>query len=240
MQHQQQQQPQPSSLLSDFQAGVTATLRSWSALRTAVEGGWGGGERESQQKGEVLRQNIFDVLNGNPKATQQMDIYDLADNLAIYLEEEFSVTLEDNSEQQVAETICKLYEECIIHQNPTMARQLVANAEGAVALNSQFPVQVQTTGENDDDDDDGDAMMGASAQKPSSHPTPSLTVAMQQDTPVPPAMIPPEYLQQPLFGKALPQRQNVPSGPVRQLGEAIPEEEPVAEMDDDGFAAEAF
>ena len=118
------QQQAPPSPLTDFQAGVTAILRSWSALRTAVESGWGGGERESQQKAEVLRQHIFDVLNGGKSRNNSVDVYDLADNLAIYLEEEFSVTLEDNSEQQVAETIFRLYEDCL-NGDSALAREVI-------------------------------------------------------------------------------------------------------------------
>ena len=99
------------STIEEFRAGVTACLRSWSALRTAVESGWGGGERESQAKAEDLRQNIFNLLDGT-KFPPSCDELDLADSLAIFLEEEFSVTLEDNSEQQVAQTIFKMYEGC--------------------------------------------------------------------------------------------------------------------------------
>jgi hypothetical protein len=77
-------------------------------------------------------------------------------------------------------------------------------------------------------------MMTAGAEIPSVV-TP-LTVAMQQETPLPLQSIPADYLERPLFGRALPQQQNVPAGPVRQLGDAIPEESTL-EMDEDGFAA---
>jgi pre-rRNA-processing protein TSR2 len=73
------------SAIDEFRAGVTACLRSWSALRTAVESGWGGGEKQSQAKAEDLRQNIFNLLDGQ-KFPPSSDATDLADNLAIYME----------------------------------------------------------------------------------------------------------------------------------------------------------
>ena len=108
----------------EFQSGVTAVLRSWSALRTAVEKGWGGGERESQKKAEGLRRNIFEILNGEKCPVPNYEIFDLADDLAIYIEEEFSVTLEDDSERQVAETIFQMYEECF-NGNSALVKSMI-------------------------------------------------------------------------------------------------------------------
>ena len=64
--------------LEEFRAGVSACLRSWSALRTAVESGWGGGDRESQNKAEGLRQSIFETLNGSKFPLPNYDEQDLA------------------------------------------------------------------------------------------------------------------------------------------------------------------
>jgi pre-rRNA-processing protein TSR2 len=221
-----------NELYLDFQAGVTACLRSWSALRTAVENGWGGGTRESQVKADELRQNIFNILDGKKFPPSNFDVYDLADNLAIYMEEEFSVTLEDDSERQVAETIFKMYEDCY-NGNPTLARQLVSNADGVVAFNSQFPVQLQTTEHDDDDDDDDQDMVDGPLGSQPSASQPPLMAAMQQEIPIVPA-IPNGYNDQPLFGIGI-KKPTATSESVRQLGEAIPEEKEV-EMDEDGFA----
>jgi pre-rRNA-processing protein TSR2 len=233
-QQDRQQQEFPTnhaSSYSDFQAGVTACLRSWSALRTAVESGWGGGIRESYVKAETLRQNIYNLLNGR-HTISSMDVYDLADDLAIFMEEEFSVTLEDQSEQQVAETIFQMYEDCS-KGNPTLARQLVANAEGIVALHDQFPVQVQSN-ELDDDDDDDDMLVGTSTIDGTSSET---DVPINPLTGPPSLLSPAEYAMQPLFGKLgdVKLATSSSSTPVRQLGESIPEE-PTVEMDEDGFA----
>ena len=203
---------------------MTACLVSWSALRTAVESGWGGGERESQKKAEDLRNHIFAKMDGSKCPLPNYDAFDLADDLAIYIEEEFSVTLEDGSERQLADAIFQIYERCL-NGDPTLARQMVAQAAKAVALSGQYPVQVQTT-EHDDDDDDEMQVTETSAMD-------QRVVGMDSTGILSPSSLI-EYVDQPLFGKAKPKKE-VPAQPVRQLGQAIPESADV-EMDDDGFA----
>jgi pre-rRNA-processing protein TSR2 len=210
--------------MDDFHAGVTAVLRSWSALRTAVDSGWGGGPLESQGKAEDLRRNILHVMDGSKFPPRHLELDDLIDNLAIYLEEEFAVTLEDNSERQVAECIFKMYEDCLFKGDPSFARQMVAHAESAIQANSEYPVQVQTT-EHDDDDDDEEMMD-------------TTITAEQQQTPQssrPTDMTPAEYAAAPLFGKKGP-AEHLPVQPSRQLGETAPSAAPI-EVDDDGFAS---
>ena len=242
--------------MEDFRAGVTACLRSWSALRTAVESGWGGNMRESQNKAEDLRRNIFEIMDGSKCPLPNFTVDDLQDNLAIYMEEEFSVTLEDSSEKQVAETIFAMYEQCC-NGNVTLARQLVSVADNVIALSSQYPVQIQRQ-EHDDSDDDDDEMMDDTATPMSDATTNPAMVdsgtggqmmdtqqQLQPDLPpqLQPLQPPPQaatavsmdaYLAAPLFGPAIP-APTAPSQPVRQLGETI-KEEPTIEVDDDGFA----
>mmetsp|Transcript_27551 Transcript_27551/g.75192 ORF Transcript_27551/g.75192 Transcript_27551/m.75192 type:complete len:251 (-) Transcript_27551:2415-3167(-) len=214
----------------EFQAGVTACLVSWSALRTAVESGWGGGERESQKKAEDLRCHIFSKFDGRfPLANYEA--FDLADDLAIYIEEEFSVTLQDDSERQLAETIFRLYEYCL-KGDPSSARQMVAQAAGAVALSSQFPVRVQTT-EHDDDDEEMESNESSTAAGTLAHTGTMQTPTQQliQNPMIPPNLA--DYIDQPMFGKA--KKKEINSvGPIRQLGEK--DSESVVEMDEDGFA----
>lgn len=215
----------------EFKAGVTACFVSWSALRTAVESGWGGGERESQKKAEDLRSHIFSKLDGR-FPLPNYDAFHLADDLAIYIEEEFSVTLEDDSEHQIAEAIFRMYEYCL-KGDPSFARQIVAQAAGAVALNSQFPVRVQTT-EHDDEDEEMESndssTMGATTNQtatmeiPAQHLMQNLMMASDLA----------DYIDQPMFGKTT--KQKIDSAePVRQLGETVSTSN-VVEMDEDGFA----
>jgi len=213
--------------LLEFKAGVTACLVSWSALRTAAGSGWGGGERVSQQKAEDLRTHIFEKFNGRKCPLPNYDAFDLADDLAIYIEEEFSVTLEDDSERQLAEAVFQLYERCL-NGDPTLARQMVAQAAGAVELNSQFPVKVQT-GEHDDDDDE---MEGAESSTMAGARNHAGTMESPQQGMVPTNLE--DYVSRPLFGKVI-EKKVGSTEPIRQLGETA-EDNGVVEMDEDGFA----
>ena len=211
-----------SDYQDEFHAGVTACLRSWSALRTAVESGWGGGRNSesSLAKAEDLRTNIYQCFPILPE--------DLADNLAIYMEEEFSVVLEDGSDQQIAEMLCRLYETCRAG-DLSLVRQVVESANRVVASSAECPVQIQSTEHDDDDDDDDDddeemdGTTNADAAAPSLETMPSAGSAR-------------EYASQYLFGAPARAKVFVPNGPVRQLGEAVPAAETEHVLDDDGFA----
>ena len=222
--------PQPPTTfpLAEFQAGVTACLRSWSAFRTAVEGGWGGGA--SNAKADTLRQHIYEVMSGRT-ALPSIDQQDLEDNLIIYLEEEFSVTLEDGSERQVANQLFQLYAECMQGQT-ALAEQLVGTAlRYDQQIAAAYPVQIQSSEHDDDDDDDDDAMMDTTNNNAF-----GMNVAVASQTPPgqPPqaTAVPPvpfttaaDYAAQPLFGK--------PKKPKAPKQREEPEE---IQMDDDGFA----
>lgn len=206
--------PEASQAMQEFRDGVTATLRSWSAFRTAVDSGWGG--VESQAKAEDLRDNLYRVFDGSSNPPRSMTQEDLEDNLTDYMEDQFSIVLEDNSERQVADTLWRMYDACFKGDN-TLAKQMVVVAEKAVAESVGYPVQVQLT-EHDDDDDDEMVDESASAQ-----PQPILSAG--------------EYASQSLFGAPQKTKKLVDDGPVRQLGKAGPEPPPPAEMDEEGFAS---
>ena len=201
-------------LQEEFRAGVTATLRSWSAFRTAVESGWGG--PQSLEKAEHLRQSLYDVLNGK-HYPPKMDVSEMEDNLAIYLEEEFSVTLEDGSERQVAETVFRMYEDCFGRGDPTYCRQIVEIATRAAELIANYPVQIQLDEHDEDDDDDMEDVQGDSAVGPT-------------------ASIAQSYASEFLFGNPRPVVQSTfAAEPPRQLGESAPVKEELP-VDEDGFA----
>ena len=140
---------------AEFQTGVTAALRAWSALRTAVESGWGG--VESKDKAEYLRKHIFESFDYR-LTKPKVDIDDLEDHLAIYMEEEFSIVLEDMSERQVAQLIWQLYQSCG-RGDFSLSRQTVANSSTVTASSQQVTLQCDS-----DDSDDEMATAGASAQ----------------------------------------------------------------------------
>ena len=215
-------------LYDEFRAGLTACLRSWSALRAAVEGGWGG--NESLAKAEDLRANILQHFDGTTCPPKSLTIDDLEDNLAIYLEEEFSVVLEDRSERQVADAIWRMYDQCMARGDVTLARQMVESAVNAMQQSSNYPVQVQS-GEQDDDDDDDDMDTDDNGMTDDVAPTLVAVAAPAAATNAS------EYAAQYLFGAPRPVRNLVADNkPVRQLGEAAAPIAPVVEVDEDGFA----
>jgi pre-rRNA-processing protein TSR2 len=193
---------------AEFHAGVTAILRSWSPLKTAVESEWGG--TQSKEKAEYLRTHMltcFDYTKQKPS----IDMYDLEDDLAIFMEEEFSIVLEDNSEKQIAQLLFKIYEMCG-NGNFSLARELILKANQTATVAGQ-PV-VQSNGELDEDSDEEMDTAGT---------TNTTNVAQ-------------EYAGDFLFGAPAGQGQKAKTGPPpRQLGTAAPEK-PIVEVDDDGFA----
>jgi len=200
--------PQPTTIeiaTSEFHAGVTAVLRSWSALKTAVESEWGG--VASKEKAEFLRSHILNCFDYK-KSKPSIDMYELEDNLAVYIEEEFSVVIEDDSEKHIAKTIFTMYEHCG-NGDFTISRQIIANASNAVKGGGK--AVVQTEGELDEDSDDE---MDTST---------SANVAQ-------------EYAGDFLFGAPAGQAKKISTGPPpRQLGESALDK-PQPEVDDDGFA----
>ena len=214
----QQQQQQAITMMDEFRAGLTACLRSWSPFRTAVESGWGGGE--SLSKAEDLRKNILEHMDGSAFPPARLTVDDLEDNLAIYLEEEFSVTLEDGSERQIAECLWRMYEGCS-KGDPSLAREIVALSEKALVASAAYPVQIQSA-EQDEDDDDDEAMEGNAPQL-TAVPAPATVVNAR------------DYANQYLFGQPPKEKVFVSTGPVRQLGDATPVTQEI-QVDDDGFA----
>lgn len=211
---------------ADFQAGVTAALRSWSALRTAVEQSWGGGD--SAAKAESLRSNVFVVFDGsspNPK----MGEIELEEELLGYMEEEFGVVLEDGSERELASLIVQMYESCG-RGEVALAREVVRNAMAAeVALGKSDVKSVIRAGDDDMDDDDSDAegaapMEGEGAAQP-------MNGEMHDATKQADAAL--AYASGTLFGGPPKPKKELP--PPRQLGEPEPEKPPPV-VDDDGFA----
>eukprot|EP00554_Chaetoceros_debilis_P007373 CAMPEP_0194075530 /NCGR_PEP_ID=MMETSP0149-20130528/2519_1 /TAXON_ID=122233 /ORGANISM="Chaetoceros debilis, Strain MM31A-1" /LENGTH=261 /DNA_ID=CAMNT_0038756035 /DNA_START=160 /DNA_END=945 /DNA_ORIENTATION=- len=237
---QPQQQPQLTieSATAEFRAGVTAVLRSWSPLKTAVESQWGG--LMGKEKAEFLRTHIyaqFDYSKANikndSKAGAAMDQYDLEDALAIYMEEEYSIVLEDDSERQVALCIVQMYELCgrgdfglsrgtIQKSNEAMTK---GNTNGNG--NGGKKAVVQTDGELDEESDDED--MNTSAA-----PVPAPAVAA-----VSTATSAEEYAKEWLFGPPPREHGMAPKEgpPPRQLGEMAPEQAQAQTelVDDDGF-----
>ena len=146
-----------------FQAGVTAALRSWSALHTAVEQSWGG--NDSSAKAEDLRSNIFTFFNDSSSSTYttaankpKMSLDELESNLYSYMEEEYGILLEDNSEIEISTLIYNMYEDCCLKKNGnvnvTLAMNVISNAIKAEEQKMGNVVKDMSVIQNDNDDDD--------------------------------------------------------------------------------------
>ena len=243
----------PTALIPDFQAGVTACLRSWSALATAVQGGWGG--VESHAKADFLRQTIIDYfVPASPNTTSPTDnpkkrlhdesqypvlssAHELEDVLAIYLEEEFSVQLEDDSERQVAQTIWHLYETCLVQGDATAAHALMRQqqTQASVHVVSQASQFVDT---NDDDDDHYHESMKLVAQSsPGTAPMDQEPTTTTKDAAT--LLSSADYASHSLFGPPTKPTKTTTTVPIRQLGQSVSEPHAAATaapmLDDDGF-----
>lgn len=99
---QQQQLRQPEVV---FKKAVAAVLAQWTLLNLAVEQGWGG--RESYRKRQQLYEDIITEFRDNKK----VDADDLACSLSERLSREFSVSVEDDSDLEVAQLLVDLHEQ---------------------------------------------------------------------------------------------------------------------------------
>ena len=139
---------------NEFQAGVTAAMRRWSALRAAVEGEWGG--PESKAIAEDLRANIlekFQISNVKVKSDGflklPMEVEELEDAISEYMEAEFSCLLEDESPKQVAMVVVEMFTKCF-HGDFQLCRDLVEKARCEEASRSKSPVVVKDMAEDVD------------------------------------------------------------------------------------------
>ena len=222
-----------SSAYSEFCAGVTATLRRWSALRAAVDGMWGG--VDSHQKAENLRQGLIGMYFG-PGAKKNVEPMDVEDALFIHMEEEFSCQLEDGSPKDLASIVHEMASRCA-KGDFSSSREMVEYAEKErEELERNKPPVVLTEGGDDDDEDmdmgEEDDMGAATSASTTFNTTTTTTTTSTGAS----SMDYASYAQGILFGgdPAAIQRLNPP--PARQLGEEA-QEKPKPVLDDDGFEA---
>ncbi|KAJ2829516.1 rRNA accumulation- protein [Coemansia erecta] len=139
-----------------FVEGVDHILSKWTALELAVQHEWGG--RNTQEKRDNLVDEIADYFDGLARKGQAPETTDLEELLLDILDEDFSITLEDASEKEVARIICQLFSECR-HSNFSTVDRLAAERDarekrGAGASAAQ---QSRGSGQADDDSESDDA-----------------------------------------------------------------------------------
>lgn len=154
-----------------FAEGMGYILTRWTALQLAIDFA---NHNPSANKQQELHGLLSDFFMGHGASVERDE---LADNLALYMDEEFSLMLEDSSEEQVAEAIVKLYRD-IVQKGDTSElerlRQSVANKTAAATRAASQRINQDNDGDSSDDDyndgEDGDCQMGAPSSSTTSPP----------------------------------------------------------------------
>ncbi|CUV06792.1 unnamed protein product [Cryptosporidium hominis] len=89
-----------------FVQGVNQVFSTWTILNLSVEGGWSG--RFANKKREELIQEVIMSFQSGRKVNSN----NLANFLMEAMETRFSTIVEDDSDLEVAELICEMYDQC--------------------------------------------------------------------------------------------------------------------------------
>ncbi|KAG0263938.1 hypothetical protein BG011_007771 [Mortierella polycephala] len=133
-----------------FKEGVQYLFHSWTALKLAVDGEWGG--HNSVEKRDWFIDTIVDYFSEKGK---NVDTFDLEDILIQIMNDEFSIMLEDKSEQHISKVLEQLFLECT-HGKYDLVQTLKHDSQKiSGALKGS---KAQKNGDDDDDssDDEGD------------------------------------------------------------------------------------
>jgi len=94
---------------AQFELGISLVLFNWTALRLAVQNGWGG--PESEDKRDWLAGAVWELFEKEDNLPAMFDVEDLLQQV---MQDEFEVILEDDSAIQIAGEIIRIYEECSV------------------------------------------------------------------------------------------------------------------------------
>ncbi|KAG0344374.1 hypothetical protein BG004_004533 [Podila humilis] len=138
--------PHPNQVA--FKEGVEYLFHSWTALKLAVDGEWGG--HDSAAKRDWFVDTIVDYFSEKGK---KVDTFDLEDILIQIMNDEFSILLEDQSEQHIAKVLEQLYLECT-HGRYDLVNTLKQDSQKISGALKGTKSQKMKNNENGDDDDD--------------------------------------------------------------------------------------
>jgi len=97
----------PQENFNKFTEGVKNIFSKWTALSLAVDNDWGG-RNDGNKKVSQLLNEVMEMFT--QKNTPFVD--EVADYLDKFLNDNFNLSIEDDSSDEVAQFIIKLYEEC--------------------------------------------------------------------------------------------------------------------------------
>ncbi|CAG8502189.1 873_t:CDS:2 [Paraglomus brasilianum] len=95
-----------------FAEGVYKLFKTWTALNLAVENLWGGVDSEDKRDWFVGVVVEYYEKNG-----QRTDPFDVEQILEQVMSDEFSTILEDDSAYQIAQTLSRMYTECLTNKS---------------------------------------------------------------------------------------------------------------------------
>uniref|UniRef100_M4FAD6 Pre-rRNA-processing protein TSR2 homolog n=1 Tax=Brassica campestris TaxID=3711 RepID=M4FAD6_BRACM len=136
--------------------GIGLILSRWTAMRAAVDNGWGG--RDSHLKAERTVSNVLDYFIRLKDPTMGFD--GLADILENGLNE-LNTLADDGSLEEVTETLIDLYYECLEgnYQRVEKLRVTSSQTSAKVVKVSNGNDEDEDDEESDDEDDDEDTKM---------------------------------------------------------------------------------
>lgn len=110
---------QDQPLYSSFADVIGIVFNNWTAIKLAVEHGMGGPPAVTQHKLTDIIDSVAQTITSN-----NVDWYDVSDLLADAMDTEFSTILEDDSNDEVANHLCQLYQMYQTGDHPSLQAAL--------------------------------------------------------------------------------------------------------------------
>lgn len=136
--------------LNVFELGVSLLFYKWDTLTAAVESQWGGAD--SSDKRDWLAGSVAQLFEEN----SFLDAGDIEARILQIMEDEFTVTLEDDSALPVAIGVIQLYQD-VKKGDFSKVKELKTEFEEKEKLRAEGkikPVQVNVVANSDDEDED--------------------------------------------------------------------------------------
>ncbi|KAK9463020.1 Pre-rRNA-processing protein TSR2-domain-containing protein [Lipomyces oligophaga] len=131
---------------SRFDLGVCMAIHFWEALTVAVQNQWGG--PDSSDKRDWLSGSIVELY----ETQESVDAEDIEDRLLQVMQDEFEVSVEDDSAYSTAEQIRRIFNQCM-ENDFSLVDSLYQKYQARQSLGSTAaPVQVVEQAEVSDDE----------------------------------------------------------------------------------------
>ncbi|KAF8105525.1 hypothetical protein N665_0157s0101 [Sinapis alba] len=165
--------PEEKAVLKE---GIRLELSQWTAMKAAVDNGWGG--RDSHEKAQRTFSNVVDYFVHLKDPTTGFDgLADILEN-GLY---ELNTVADDGSLEEVTETLLDWYYECLEGNYQRLEKLRATNSQRSASVVKVSDGNDEDDDEESDDDDEDedtnmnddqttDMMVDASEQKPEAMP----------------------------------------------------------------------